>query len=160
MTATDLIAALKPTDVVALTLWGEGRSATADFDQDGIPDLLEAIGSVVLNRVKAQHHAWGLTAHDVCLAPAQFSCWNPGADHNHQALLDAARHLVRGDVIGPILRQCLALAAEICTGTLRDTVDGATSYYTPAAMVPPERVPTWAVDLEPVAVVAGTRFYR
>lgn len=160
MTERDIIAALSPVQTVALTLWAEGRSATADFDHDGIPDLLEAIASVILNRVKVQWHGWGLTAQEVCLQPKQFSCWNPGADANHLALLDAARHLLRSDVIGPILRQCLALAAEVCTGTLRDAVNGATFYYSPAAMTPAGRVPSWAVGHEPVAVVSGTRFYR
>lgn len=160
MTDLELIAALSPERVVALTLWGEARGATADFDHDGIPDLLEAIASVILNRVKVQWHGWGLTAQEVCLKPKQFSCWNPGPDHNHQEVLNAARNLLRGGTTGPILRQCLALAAEVCAGTLKDAVNGATSYFSPAAMVPRDRVPEWAVGREPTAVISGTRFYR
>jgi N-acetylmuramoyl-L-alanine amidase len=151
MTDTDLVAALSPIQRVGLTLWAEARGSSKG--------LRLAIASVILNRVKAQHHAWGLTADDVCLKPKQFSCWNQGPDHNHQALLDAARHLLRGDPIGPILKECLAIAAEVCTGTLADCAHGATFYYSPASMVPPGRVPSWAIGLSPVAIVDATHFY-
>lgn len=151
MTETDLIAALTPIQRVALTLWAEARNSSRA--------LRVAIGSVILNRVKAQHPRWGLTADEVCLKRRQFSCWNPGEDHNHQSLLDAARHLLRGEAIGPILRECLAIAAEVCTGTLPDTAAGATHYYSPDAMVPKGSTPEWAHGIKPVAEIDGTRFY-
>ena len=153
MTETDLIAALSDPQIVGLTLYGEARGGT--------PQLRAAIASVILNRVKAQHQAWGLTAREVCLKPWQFSCWKvEGGASNHQAVMDAAGHLLRNAVIGPVLKGCLALGAEVCTGTLTDTAHGATMYYAPAAMVPADRVPSWAVGLQPVAVVDGTRFYQ
>jgi hypothetical protein len=42
---------------------------------------------------------------------------------------------------------------------LVDTVGGATHYYSPPAMVPKGRVPSWAHGLEPVAVIDGTRLF-
>jgi hypothetical protein len=159
VTDVDLIAALSPIQRVALTLWGEARGQREDLDHDGRPDLVEGIASAILNRVKQQHPHWGKTADEVCLMPRQFSCWNAGADRNHQAVLDAARHLLRGDPVGPILRNCLAIAVEVCTGTLQDAVHRATHYFTPAAMVPRGAVPSWAHGLKPVAVIDGTQFY-
>lgn len=153
MTDPDLVAALSDPQVVALTLWGEARGSSAG--------LRAAVGSVVLNRVKAQHGTWGHTAREVCLKPWQFSCWKvEGGAANHAALMDVARHLLRGELIGPILRHCLALGAEVCTGVLPDSVHTATMYYAPDAMVPPGKVPPWAVGLSPVAVIDGTHFYR
>lgn len=153
MTDQARIAALSPVQIVALTLYGEARGNS--------PGLRTAIASVILNRVKVQHHAFGLTAAEVCLKPWQFSCWKvEGGAANHQTVMDAAGHLLNGAAIGPVLRGCLALGVEVCTGTLADTVHGATHYYSPAAMVPRDRIPSWAVGLEPVAIIDSTRFYR
>lgn len=153
MTDQDRIAALSDPQIVALTLYGEARGGT--------PRLRASVASVILNRVKAQHKAWGLTAREVCLAPWQFSCWKvAGGAANHQTVMDAAGHLLRQSTIGPILKGCLALGAEVCTGTLTDSAHGATYYYAPAAMKPAGAVPKWAIGLEPVAIVDGTRFYR
>jgi hypothetical protein len=151
VTDHDVIAALSPVHRVALTLWGEARGES--------PQLRAAIGSAILNRVKAQHPHWGFTAADVCLMPKQFSCWNPGFDRNHMTVLDAARHLVRDKKAGPILRECLELGARICDGTHPDTVRRATHYYSPIAMVPPGRVPSWARGLDAVAVIDNTHFF-
>lgn len=151
MTDQDIIASLSPVQVVGLTLWGEARGESRH--------LRHAIGSAVLNRVKAQRQTWGLTAQDVCLAPLQFSCWNAGADRNHQALLEAARHLLRQEPIGPILRESLELAARICDGTLPDAVKTSTHYYSPDAMVPRGRVPKWARGHSPAVIIDNTHFF-
>jgi hypothetical protein len=151
VTERDLIAALSPVQRVALTLWGEARGSS--------PALRAGIASVLLNRVKAQHPHWGFTADEVCLQPKQFSCWNEGADRNHLTVIDAARHLLNEGAAGPILRECLGLADAVCHGTHKDTVRKATHYYSPAAMVPKDRVPVWARGLTPVAVIDGTKFY-
>ena len=157
LTEPALIAALSPRQRIALTLWGEARGSTRA--------LREGIASVLGNRVRANRPAWGLTLDAVCLAPRQFSCWNIGPDHNHQMVLEAGRTLLRaaskpgGIIQGPILRECFVWADALLAGTHADTVQRATHYYAPDAMIPPGRIPLWAFGLEPVATIDGTRFF-
>jgi N-acetylmuramoyl-L-alanine amidase len=155
MTMSDavLIAQLTPTQVVALTLYGEARGAS---------DALRiGIAGAIRNRVLAQRPRWGLTAADVCRKPAQFSCWSPaGGAPNYHAVMEAAQLLVAGGQPKHApLKACLVLGAEVVTSVLADTVHGATHYYSPGGMVPRDRVPAWAIGLEPVAVIDGTRFF-
>lgn len=149
----DLVAQLTPAQRVGLTLYGEARGSS--------PALREGIASVIGNRVKAKRRAWGLTADAVCLKPWQFSCWRlEGGAANYRVVIAAATALVAGHpVLSSTLRTCLALGAAVVAATLPDAVHGATHYYSPAAMVPKHRVPTWAVGLEPVTVIEGTRFF-
>lgn len=150
----DLVTRLTPAQRVGLTLYGEARGSSSA--------LRIGIGSAIQNRVKANRWAWGITADAVCLKPAQFSCWSPkGGLANYQTVIYAARLIVLGESLEalPALRACLVLGAEVSTGVLTDTVSGATHYYTPAAMVPRGRVPTWAVGLQPVATIDGTKFF-
>lgn len=153
MTERELIEALSPIQRVALTLWGEARGSS--------PQLRAGIASAILNRVTAQRVGWGLTADDVCLKRKQFSCWNdsPG-DTNHFMVIDAARNLIRGDGVGPILRECLGLAIKVCEGTHPDRVKQATHYYSPDAMVPKGRIPYWAVGHDPTVIIDSTRFFK
>lgn len=149
-----IIGTLTPAQRVGLTLFGEARG--------GSPALRAAIASVIGNRVKAQRKAWGLTADAVCLRPGQFSCWSPaGGAENYRVVMQAvALEVSAGAAVqSSALRACLALGAEVVAGALADTVQGATHYYSPAAMVPKGRVPAWAVGLQPVAVIDGTRFF-
>lgn len=151
----DVVAQLTPAQRVGLTLYGEARGSSKA--------LRAAIASAIGNRVKAQRPRWGLTADAVCLARGQFSCWSPAGNgaSNYRTVMNAARLVATGGDVGtlPVLGECLALGAEVVAAVLPDTVHGATHYYSPAAMVPRNRVPPWAVGLEPVAVVDGTRFF-
>lgn len=132
----DVIAQLTPAQRVGLTLYGEARGAS--------PALRAGIAAAIENRVKAQRSRWGLTADAVCLAPKQFSCWSPagGGATNYQTVMNAARLVAIGSELEtlPVLRVCLALGAEVVAGVLADTVHGATHYYSPAAMVPRNRI--------------------
>ncbi len=155
MTLTDapLIAQLTPAQRVGLTLYGEARGASST--------LRAGIASAIANRVRARRPSWGLTADEVCLRPGQFSCWTPaGGRANYQVVIAAAQQLA---AVAPItsasLKACLALGAEVVAGALSDSVAGATHYYAPAAMVPRDRVPAWAVGLTPVARLEGTLFF-
>jgi hypothetical protein len=149
----DVIARLSPAQRVGVTLYGEARGTSEA--------LRVGIASAIGNRVKAKRPRWGLTADEVCLKPAQFSCWSPvGGAKNYEVVMAIAQQLADGHVSTDArLRTCLALGVEVVTGALVDTVHGATHYYSPAAMVPRTRVPTWAVGLDPVAVIDGTRFF-
>lgn len=152
--APEVTAALANFQVVALTIWGEARGAS--------PALRAAIASVIVNRVKQQRKAFGLTPREVCLKPWQFSCWKAeGGKANHDAVMAAASVLLAGDGgLSRTMHECVALALEVTKGILADTVQGATFYYSPAAMVPKGRMPAWAVGLTPVAEIDGTRFYK
>jgi hypothetical protein len=154
LTDSDVIARLSPAQVVALTLYGEARGSSEA--------LRTGIASVIATRAKAKRPSWGLSPRAVCLKPWQFSCWTPaGGAANYASVMEAARLLESGVLYEGrrALVACLALGRAVVDGTLADTVQGATHYYAPAAMVPKNRVPAWAVGLEPVAVIDGTRFF-
>jgi hypothetical protein len=148
-----LVSQLTPEEVCGLTIWGESRGNS--------PALRAAIAAVIQNRVAAQQSRWGLTPQDVCLAPAQFSCWSPaGGASNHASLMDAVAHVVeRRQPQGPILRECLALAWKVTGGILDDTTNGGVLYFAPDAMTPRGRIPAWAVGKQPTAIIDGTHFY-
>lgn len=150
----DLVAQLTPAQRVGVTLYGEAR---------GSSDVLRVgIASAIGNRVKAQRQHWGLTADAVCLAPRQFSCWSPaGGRLNYEVVTQAVRLVIggRSSQWSTILRGCIALGAEVVAGALEDSVKGATHYYSPAAMVPRDRVPLWALGLKPTVVIDGTKFF-
>lgn len=154
MSDTDAIALLTAAQRVGLTLYGEARGSSRG--------LRLAIASAIGNRVKAHRPRWGLTADAVCLAPRQFSCWSPaGGAANYQTVINAARIVAENvDMTHlPVLRECLAIGAEVAAGVLPDSVSGATHYYSPLAMVPRYRVPAWAVGLKPVAIIDSTHFF-
>lgn len=154
MQDAELVAQLTPTQRVGLTLYGEARGSSHA--------LRTAIGAAVQNRVTAKRPRWGLTADAVCLAHRQFSCWSvSGGAANYQTVMQAARLVAAGADLShlPVLRECLALGAEIVAAVLPDTVKGATHYYSPAAMVPRNRVPAWAIGLKPTAIIDNTHFF-
>lgn len=149
-----MIDALSDTAIVGVTLYGEARS-------ERIEGRI-AVANVLKNRLKAGR--WGRTYRSVALAPKQFSCWNLGTDLNSQRVLNAVRLLTQSpDPPVPtwaMLRECLWIADGLMWARFASNVGAATNYYAPAAMVPPGRVPDWAVGLEPVAVIGSHRFYE
>lgn len=140
-------------DVFVLTLHheagGEGRQG------------MVAVGAVILNRA-----AWGqaggpygATVRDVCLWPAQFSCWRPvGGPENFGALVLNA-NAIRAGRRPTALRRADEIAGALLDGAA-DPTGGADHYYAPAAMKPAGRVPSWAVGRAPTAVLGRHRFYR
>jgi hypothetical protein len=148
MTDAEVLAVLSQTQIVGLTLFGEARGPSRE--------LRHAIASVIANRVRARQQ----TPAAVCLASRQFSCWSAaGGAENYHAVMESARWLAAGMVPGQLLGACLVLGSDVVSRTLADSVHGATHYYSPAAMVPKNKVPAWAIGLTPVAVIDGTRFY-
>lgn len=150
---SQVVGELTPAQRVGLTLYGEARGSSLA--------LRVAIASVIGNRARAKRSAWGLTPDAVCLKPGQFSCWSAaGGEVNHRVVMAAARALAAGELVrSAVLRGCLEIGETVIDGECGDAVSGATHYYSPAAMVPRHRVPTWAVGLEPVAVIDGTKFF-
>jgi hypothetical protein len=159
MTDQEVLSALDDRQTLALTAWGEARQIPRDDPDSHSPiESLVAVMCVVRNRLlKDQkavaggflHPHGGLSYKSICLAPAQFSCWTAGSGSNHDALM-AQAHLLLDESPQPVgavdteVRECLYLADGVIANTIIDRTGGATSYWAPASMVPPGRVPTWA----------------
>jgi hypothetical protein len=117
VTAIELAAPLPDRDVVALTLWAEGRSLNV-LGRLGI-------GCVIRNRMRVRAQ----TAKQVCLAKLQFSCWwKAGGLANYQALCYLLEeYAISAD---PILRECQWIADGLLSGACRDVTKGADHYCT------------------------------
>ncbi len=139
---------------VAATVFGEARREPLIGQH--------AVAWVIRNRLQRPAR-FGATWKDVCLRPAQFSCWYSwgGAD-NFAAVMTAARQLLDGPAPRPgsALARALQVADDVMAGLGHDPTLGGDHYYAPAAMVPPGRVPLWAQGRTPSAVVGAHRFYR
>ena len=132
-----------PVDILARTLWGEGRSEPVRAQ--------EALAVLVLNRTRrAQQNGgrywWGDSIQQVCLKPWQFPCWNPGHP-------DRARLLAVG-AADRRFRICLRIARRAIAGALDDPTQGATHYHTRFSF------PPWARDRLPTAEIGGLLFYN
>jgi len=129
-------------DVLARTIWGEARGQP----QEG----LEAVASVVLNRVKrAQERGgywWGGDIISVCQKPYQFSCWNR-SDPNYKKLTAVTEKNIH-------FATALRIARRAVVGTLADNTNGATHYHTKAIS------PYWAVDQVPTIIIGDHIFYN
>jgi spore germination cell wall hydrolase CwlJ-like protein len=130
-------------DTLARTIYGDARGETLDG--------MEAVANVILNRYEiARRHEngywWGSTIKDICLRPAQFSCWNKN-DPNRLVM-----ERVSSD--NPIFAICQRIARRSVAGVLRDNTHGATHYHARQIM------PDWAMDEIPVAKIGHHIFYR
>lgn len=126
-----------PVDVLARTLWGEGRG-------EGIRGM-EAIACVVLNRAAAPSW-WGRDVISVCRSPWQFSAWNPD-DVNRRKLLAVTTADAQ-------FRQALDIARRAVAGQLPDRTQGADHYHHRAIR------PRWADHRRIVARIGLHIFYR
>lgn len=166
MTATEILAALDDRRTLALTAWAEARQVPRDIPSDHSPvEELIAVMVVVRNR-RARARRWraaDASYKAICLAPAQFSCWNPDSGSNHDALMAIAGQLALmpddSYSIGPLIDECLYLADGVIAGVLIDCTNLADSYYAPAAMEPRGRIPAGAVG-RPLLLIGDQYFYR
>lgn len=109
----------------------------------------------------ARWRASSMSYKAICLAPRQFSCWNANSGSNHNALVAIAEKLVTWDGAIPLpdqLRECIYLAQGVIGGAVIDRTGAANSYYAPAAMQPPGRVPEGAVN-RPTILIGDQVFY-
>lgn len=162
MTEQDIIAALTEMQTLAATAVAEAAGDSRE-GQSSVEERI-AVMSVVRNRLR-QPLRFGHTYREVCLAPAQFSCWTPGPDANHQRLIALAYLLVTHQpLLNAIADETLYLANGIISGVIADRTNGATSYYAPKAMKPAGRVPPWAMKngkkIAPVAQVGDQLFFK
>lgn len=129
-------------DVLARTLWGEARG-------EGVPGI-EAVASVVLNRVKvAERHGgywWGNDIISVCQKPYQFSCWNR-SDPNYRRLLEVTEKNIH-------FATCLRIARRAVAGVLADGTNGATHYHEQSIQ------PSWAQGQTPCTIIGHHIFYK
>ena len=110
---------------------------------------MEAIASVILNRVKIAEERggywWGKDIISVCQKPYQFSCWNR-SDPNYR-LLNA---VTEKDIH---FATALRIARRAVAGTLKDSTLGATHYHAKSI------TPDWARGQIPTTVIGHHIFY-
>jgi spore germination cell wall hydrolase CwlJ-like protein len=149
MDTAGTVGALSDRDVLALTLWAEGRSETLDGRA--------AIGCVVRNRAASRRQS----AREVCLAPMQFSCWQPkDGKANHDALMLLAESVADGkDARDPVLRECQWIADGILSGSCRDLTHGADHYVT-TALLSSTKKPGWIRTMTFTVRIGAHAFYR
>ncbi len=104
-------------DVLARTLWGEARSE----GKEG----MEAVASVILNRVKLSQRMggywWGNDIIQVCQKPYQFSCWNK-SDPQYQRVISVSTEDV-------YFVKCIQVARRALLSLIDDPTKGATHYH-------------------------------
>jgi N-acetylmuramoyl-L-alanine amidase len=84
------------------------------------------VANVIKNRAYASNRSY----QDVCLAPKQFSCWNPG-DPNFKVLQNLLSNLQYGNPISePEYRQCIAVVRAVQEGDFLDNTNGCKNYVT------------------------------
>lgn len=154
MTEQEIRDRLDDVTALALTAWAEARGDASEGDSS----VEERIAVMSVIRTRARAACCGFKT--ICLAPQQFSCWNPGEDANHRSLLAMAERVVAHQLLDDVMLETLYLAEGVALGVVLDRVHRATHYYAPAAMRPAGRVPSWAVGREPVARVGRQVFHR
>lgn len=131
---------LTPLDLwtVAQTCWGEARGEPLEG--------IEAVAWVIRNRCTV-HPRWrGQSPRQVCIAPMQFSAWNPG-DPN----LPLMRTVSLDDAA---FVTCLLAAVEVFGGRSASPVSLATHYYAVGT-----HRPVWAEDHTPVCSIGHHLFF-
>jgi len=132
-------------DIMARTICGEVRGEGKDTDNP-IDDweAMIFVAGVIVERAK-RGGWWGNTIKEVCLARAQFSCWNEG-DPN-RAVIEALT------ITDPVLREAYMAAYSVAVGLVdyMQVTNGATSYYAKSMPDPP----WWAKSMQQVAEVGN-----
>ena len=119
-------------DVLARTLWGEGRSEPVR--------TVEAIAAVIINRFGP-----GGSVLEVRSATEQFPCWSPvNPDHPRMLAVQPGE---------PVFDTCLRIARRALSGLLPDRTGGATWYHHRMSF------PTKARNRLPCAEIGNFLFY-
>ena len=128
-----------PVTTIACTIWMEARGD----GQEG----MHAVANVIMNRARNPRW-WGHDIVSVCLAPWQFSSFDPGS--TQIPLVKEA--IVNGD---PDYLTALKIAEWAVEGILADITDSADSYF--AVTIPP---PYWSKRAEFTVQIGRQKFYR
>lgn len=124
--------------ILAKTIYGEANHHNLSE--------MEAIANVIINRVKQSQNGmnvwWGETIAQVCLKPAQFSCWQPNSKIDWlQPLNDAVYQI------------CRRIAVRAIKGLLPDNTKGGVYYHSIHTH------PRWAYASVPCAKIGDLLFY-
>lgn len=138
----DPVVTLKKGDVdtLARVLWGEARNQ----GREG----MEAVGWVVVNRVRQPGSRFPDTVSAVCRQPFQFSCLN-SSDPN-------SRKCNAVDERDPAFLLALEVAASVLGGQVPDPTHGS-QYYFVSHMKDP---PAWRKAMVLKATIGAHSFYR
>lgn len=129
---------------LALTMWGEAR---------GYGELgMRCIGHVIMNRVAAEHKAFGHGVHGVCRKHKQFSCWNSGDPNRERMFKLPTMDDTNPDWIA--FMKADELAGRILAGVDKDNTGGATYYVAEGWHM------YWRDDMIPVGVMFGHEFFK
>ena len=124
--------------VVAQTAWAESREASSV--------VRYALVWTIRNRTD-RHPRWqGMAFLDICRAPMQYACWDPGGRE--------LRHLRQVSLDDRAFCACLVAAVEVMGGLVLDPTLGSTHY---AALGTP--APPWAAGHAPAVVIGGWQFF-
>jgi hypothetical protein len=125
-------------------------------------ERMMAVMCTPINRVTANPLRFGKTVAQACLANQQYSCWNESTtDKNHLWLIEQVQAVATpGKYVAPIVQRCIAAAEKLLNGSVKDSVNGATHYYAPPSMIPPGRVPSWAINKTPCATSGNHLFFK
>jgi hypothetical protein len=149
--ARTLALQLAPRMVCALTMRAEARGESLEGRV--------AVGCAIRNRMLRRKQ----TAHEVCLAPAQFSCWAPvGGEANYRELAALVGQLVADPdaaIEDAALRECLWIADGVLSGDARDITKGADHYLTTSLLSSSHR-PGWVAAMTWTATIGAHTFYR
>lgn len=146
--AADNPAGAGDTLVLARTLWGEARSEGAVG--------MEAVARAIVNRLRDHYRGRG-TATEVCLDPAQFSCWNDD-DPNRAQMLRLDTTSTDADFQDALRIAAAALQPASLNGQVPDPTLGAKHYV--ATTLPAALRPSWLLDKTPCAVIGRHEFYN
>ena len=112
-------------ELLARAIYGEA----SDQGDEG----MEAVGHVILNRVKGKDW-YGNTITDVILKDKQFTVFNDQKSANYKRMMGATED-------DEVYQQALQIAENLILGNLDDNTGGATHYYNPD-----DASPDWADD--------------
>ncbi|MFC0407868.1 cell wall hydrolase [Roseomonas elaeocarpi] len=129
--------------VLAATLYAEAGARPVR--------AIEALATLVMNRVQARLPHWGAGFSGVCRAPFQFPCWNP--NHPSHAVLQDA---LPGGAVNqdPSMEICRRVATRAVAGVLSAPIGQATHVHADDAQ------PSWSLGRMPTAEIGGLLFYR
>jgi len=140
-----MISDLSDLEVLALTIYGEARGEPIEGQV--------AVGCVIRNRVRSGEY---INYKAACLAPLQFSCWNP-TDPNYSVLKDFSDKLLMGQPTNDLsLSQCHWVAIGIIASSIKDNTGSARNYLT--TQLYRENTVEWAKKLTLTKVIGRQSF--
>lgn len=142
-----------PREVLARTVFGE--------DRGGGYEGMQAVANVVMNRVASGITWWGHDVLSVCLAPEQFSVWNPFTrpvlfppNADYEAVINTQADSTAD---GIAFAQAVEIAAKALDGALPDITGGAVNYLSEGD---PRPWPSWATPDKETCRIGGQVFFR